>query len=227
MSNMDIQKQDLADNPTTRVPICILLDTSHSMYGDPIEELNRGFQLFIEELQSDELTLYSADISVITFGGHVNLIKDFGPLEGFTTGKFSANGTTPMGHAVEQGLELLSKRKDQYKDQMIEYFQPWLVLMTDGCPTDEYLNAANNVCELVNNRKLVVFPVGIGDFDFDILKMFSPNKDPLKLKGLKFTPFFKWLSASVSQMSQSMPGEKIPINTKGIATWHEDGLDVF
>ena len=77
MSNMDIQKQDLADNPTTRVPICILLDTSHSMYGDPIEELNRGFQLFIEELQSDELTLYSADISVITFGGHVNLIKDF------------------------------------------------------------------------------------------------------------------------------------------------------
>ena len=35
--NMDL-KSDLADNPTNRVPICLLLDISGSMEGEPINE---------------------------------------------------------------------------------------------------------------------------------------------------------------------------------------------
>ena len=226
MSKMDIQTKDLADNPTTRVPICILLDTSASMSGEPIDELNEGIRLFIDELQSDELTLYSADVSILTFGGEIDIIKDFGPLEGFDMKECFAQGVTPMGEAVSAGVELLSNRKNQYKDQMIEYFQPWLILMTDGYPTDEYDQVAAQVSNLIKSRKLVIFPVGIGDdVDMEILKKFSPNKDPLRLKGLKFKPFFQWLSASVSQVSQSMPGDRVKIDTKGIATWAEDGLD--
>ena len=224
--NMDIQAQDLADNPTTRVPICILLDTSASMQGEPIKELNEGIRLFIDELQSDELTLYSADVSILTFGGDINIIKDFGPLEGFDINQCYADGVTPMGEAISTSIKLLSNRKKQYKDQMIEYFQPWLVVMTDGYPTDHYEDIAREVCELIKNRKLVIFPVGIGDdVDMDVLKKFSPHKDPLRLKGLRFKPFFQWLSASVSQVSQSMPGDRVKIDTKGIATWADDGLD--
>ena len=226
MSNMDIKIKDLADNPTTRVPICVLLDTSGSMEGTPIEELNKGIKMFIDELKNDIQTLYSADLSIITFGDNVDIIKDFGPLEGYNTEILHADGVTPMGEAVETALKLLNERKEQYKDQMIEYYQPWLVLMTDGVPTDDYLNAAYLVTNQVNAKKLVVFPVAIGtQVDFDILKSFSPNKDPLQLKGLKFKPFFQWLSASVSQLSQSMPGEKVKIDVKGIASWAEDGLD--
>ena len=224
---MDIKKGDLADNPTTRVPICILLDTSGSMEGEAISELNKGIRLFIEELQSDVLTLYSADVCIITFGGDVRIIKDFGPLEGFNVETFSAQGLTPMGEAVTRGLELLSERKEQFKEQMIAYFQPWLVLMTDGVPTSpDWVSSAREVSMLVNSKKLVIFPVATGDnVDMNILKKFSPNKDPLKLKGLKFKPFFQWLSASVSQLSQSVPGEEVKLDIKGIATWAEDGLD--
>lgn len=226
MNNMDIKLKDLADNPTTRVPICILLDTSGSMQGMPIKELNEGVKMFIDELKDDIQTLYSADLSILTFGGNVDTIKDFGPLEDYEISDLSADGLTPMGEAVEKALDLLADRKNQYKDQMIEYYQPWLVLMTDGVPTDNYSLASTKIQTLVNSKKLVVFPVAIGDeVDMNILKSFSPNKDPLRLKGLKFKPFFQWLSASVSQLSQSMPGEKVKIDVKGIASWAEDGLD--
>lgn len=226
MNNMDIKLKDLADNPTTRVPICILLDTSGSMQGMPIKELNEGVKMFIDELKDDIQTLYSADLSILTFGGNVDTIKDFGPLEDYEISDLSADGLTPMGEAVEKALDLLADRKNQYKDQMIEYYQPWLVLMTDGVPTDNYSLASSKIQTLVNSKKLVVFPVAIGDeVDMNILKSFSPNKDPLRLKGLKFKPFFQWLSASVSQLSQSMPGEKVKIDVKGIASWAEDGLD--
>jgi len=221
-----IQEQDLADNPTARLPICILLDTSGSMSGEPIHELNEGVNLLIEELQADELTRYTADVSILTFGGYVKTVKDFGPLEGFDIDEFYAESTTPMGEAVSTGLELLSRRKEQYKNQMIEYHQPWLVLMTDGVPTDGYGHAATEVCNLIKNKKLVIFPVGVGDdADMEVLKEFSPNKDPLKLKGLQFRPFFEWLSASVSAVSQSIPGDKPKFSKRGIATWADDGLD--
>jgi len=236
-----IQEQDLADNPTARLPICILLDTSHSMNdsnyherayntdlldGKPIKELNEGVKVLIDELKADELTRYTADVSILTFGGHVKTVKDFGPLEGFDIDELDADHDTPMGQAVSTALELLSRRKEQYKNQMIEYHQPWLVLMTDGAPTDEYGYAAEEVCQLIRNRKLVIFPVGVGDkADMEVLKEFSPNKDPLKLKGLQFTPFFEWFSASVSVVSHSMPGDNVKPNVKGIATWAEDGLD--
>ena len=50
MSYMKIDEDDLATNPTPRVPICLLLDTSYSMEGEPINELNHGVKLFIDAL---------------------------------------------------------------------------------------------------------------------------------------------------------------------------------
>ena len=42
MNELTISDAELADNPTARVPICVLLDVSQSMAGDPIRELNEG-----------------------------------------------------------------------------------------------------------------------------------------------------------------------------------------
>jgi len=218
---MDIGKNDLADNPTARVPVCVLLDTSESMIGEPIEELNKGVRSFVEELKNDEMTLYSADVCVITFGGYdVELVSDFGPVDDISLRDFVASGMTPMGSAVEMALDLLSNRKEEYKDQMIPYHQPWVVLMTDGQPNDRWQDAAIKLSDLANNKKVVIFPVGIGDdANMDVLRQFSPRREPLKLKGLKFQPFFEWLSASISATSQSIPGEKVPL--PGVSTWSE------
>ena len=50
----DNRNTDLITNPTPRVPVCLILDTSGSMFGDAIEELNDGVELFLEEVRNDE-----------------------------------------------------------------------------------------------------------------------------------------------------------------------------
>lgn len=220
MSNMEINENDLATNPTPRVPICLLLDTSYSMSGEPINELNKGVELFIESLKSDEIACYSADITIITFGGNVNTILDFGPISDLSIQTFSAGGDTPMGEAAEKALRVLDRRKEEYKAEMVEYFQPWMVLMTDGQPTDSYQNSARIISSLINDRKMTLFPIGIGDAaDMNVLKEFSPTREPLKLNGLNFKGFFEWLSQSVTIVSQSIPGDKIKLNTEAISSW--------
>lgn len=225
-NNLLLRLEDLVNNPTARVPVCLCLDTSGSMDGASINELNEGVKIFYDAIKEDETALYAAEVSIVTFGGGVTCIEDFANVERQTNiPKLYANGGTPMGEAVNLALDLLEKRKEEYKDKGVDYYQPWLVLMTDGQPNgsnSELEQAIRTTNELVNNRKLTVFPIAIGDdADIDVLKRFSPNRQPLKLKGLMFREFFSWLSKSVSATSQSTPGERIPLDVDGIKGWAE------
>ena len=91
--------------------------------------------------------------------------------------------------------------------------------MTDGVPNGnpEQLNRAiNRTRKMVDERKLTVFPIGIGnESDMSVLDKFSPGRKALKLQGMKFQEFFAWLSKSVSKTSQSMPGESIKLDVEG------------
>ena len=251
-NDLILRRQDLISNPTPRVPICLVLDASGSMsevvdgsyertgqtYTKDNQEweavtggitrlalLNEGVKLFFNELISDEVAKYSAEVSVIAFSGTAEKIMDF---ESLSRGHFielseMAQDGTNIGDAVKICLNLLENRKREYQDAGVDYFQPWLVLMTDGKPTeDNYRESAQEVTNLVLEKRLSVFPIGIGDgADMKVLALFSPKRPPLKLKGIRFKEFFEWLSKSVSVTSQSTPGERIPLDTEGIKGWGE------
>ena len=222
MERFDISIDDLVENPTTRVPVALVLDTSGSMEGEPIRELNEGYRTFIKELEEDEMARASAEVCVITFGGTVKLIQDFVGVDRIDKNVvFEAGGETPMGSAVLLALEKLENRKKLYREAGIDYHQPWMVLMTDGKPTDSIQEASEKTQELLENRKLVVFPVGIGPYaDMETLKKFTTqNRPPLRLKGLKFREFFLWLSKSISSVSRSTPGANIKL--ADISGWAE------
>lgn len=226
-NNLLVRLEDLVNNPIARVPVCLCLDTSGSMAGMPIDELNEGVRLFYEAIREDETALYSAEVSIVTFGGYdAQCIVDFASLEVQpNVPTLTANGMTPMGEAVNMGLDLLEQRKAEYKDRGVDYYQPWLVLMTDGGPNGdpaELSRAINRTVDAVNQRKLTVFPIGIGsDADMDVLAQFSPKRSPVKLQGLKFREFFAWLSKSVSKTSQSTPGESVKLDFEGMKGWGE------
>lgn len=222
-----LRQEDLVENPTARVPVCLCLDTSGSMDGQPIDELNEGVRLFYEAIKEDMIALYSAEIAIVTFGsGGAQCISDFSGLTlQPTPPTLTARGLTPMGEAVNIALDKLEERKREYRAAGVDYYQPWLVLMTDGGPNGdvgELNRAISRTCEMIENRKLTIFPIGIGpDADMNVLARFSPQRQPLRLQGLKFREFFAWLSQSVSKTSQSTPGESIPLNIEGIQGWGE------
>ena len=218
--------EDLENNPSTRVPVCLVLDTSGSMEGNPIEELNEGVRLFYEAIRSDEIALYAAEISIVTFGGSAVRHADFSTLEHQPNAPvFCANGGTPMGEAMNMALNMLEQRKNEYKSSGVDYYQPWIVLMTDGRPngsSSELASSIERTCAMINDRKLTIFPIGIGEeADMNVLARYSPKRKPLKLQGLNFKEFFAWLSKSVSKVSQSTPGDKISLDVDGIKDWAE------
>ena len=219
-TNLSLRKKDLVDNPVARVPICLVLDCSASMIGDPIFELNDGVKMFFDEIIGNDYARPSAEVCVVTFGGSVHCLLDFDNIEKQTVPSMSASGNTPMNDAVNLALDKLNIRKQEYKDNGVSYYQPWMVLMTDGQPTQDISVSVSKTCNLINEGKLTIFPIGIGDeADMDELKRYSPERDPLKLEGLKFSKFFEWLSASVTRVSQSIPGDKIDIDLEGIKGW--------
>ncbi len=215
-----LRQEDLVENPTARVPICLVLDVSGSMSGAPIRELNEGVQLFFDAIRNDDVAQYAAEICVVTFGDSVRKKLDFMSVERQEVPTLYAEGSTPMGEGVSLALDLLEARKGDYKRAGVDYYQPWMVVMTDGAPTDDISSAAIRIAGLVKSKKLTVFPIAIGDSaDLSTLAQLSPTRPPLRLQGLNFREFFTWLSRSVSRVSQSTPGESVELDVAGIQAW--------
>ncbi|MBF0201024.1 MAG: VWA domain-containing protein [Desulfamplus sp.] len=237
--NLLLRREDLITNPTPRVPVCLVLDCSPSMSGEvakgaaveqtsprPIDELNSGIELFFKSIKEDEVARYSAEVAVVRFSGVAETVLDFDSIGGMEPPVITIDGLrggTSIGGGVSLALSLLEARKNEYQEAGVDYYQPWIVLMTDGRPTDEtHTEVSRRVADMVEKRRLTIFPIGIGrSADMEVLSLFSPRRSPLRLKGLCFSQFFEWLSRSVSVTSQSMPGETIPLDTEGIKGWGE------
>lgn len=197
---------EFTDNPEPRCACLLLIDTSGSMGGAPIRELNAALQSFKEELAQDSLAMKRVEIAVVTFGP-VQVQSDFQTIDMWHPPQFTASGDTPMGAAIVQGLEMLRQRKDQYRANAIEVFRPWVFLMTDGGPTDQWQRAADMVKEGEVSKGFAFFGVGVQDANMDTLvKICPPTRPPVKMSGLQFKEMFMWLSSSLSTVSASQPG---------------------
>ncbi len=209
MPNLD--DVDLMDNPEPRAPCVLVLDSSYSMTGDPIAQLNDGLRAFEADLGEDPLASRRVEVAVFSFGGTVDLVQDFTIAADFTAPSLVASGNTPMGEAIERALDLVEDRKSSYKDHSLNYFRPWVFLLTDGAPTDEWKAAADRLEREEDRGAVLFFAVGVDGADFDLLSRISRKRPPVKLLETRFREMFLWLSRSQKQVSGSRPGDKVQL----------------
>lgn len=218
---MPVGLPEFVENPENRCPVVLLLDTSTSMAGKPIEELRRGVQVFKDEIQKDTKAALTVEVAIVTFGP-VQLVQDFATIDHMQVPELVADGYTPMGEAIEYGLNLLEGRKEIYKGHGVQYYRPWIFLITDGAPTDSWQNAAQRIRQGEGQRKFCFFAVGVEGVDLETLKQIAPpDRPPALLQGLDFKSLFIWLSTSMKRVSSGKVGEAIalpPVGWAQIAT---------
>lgn len=201
---------EFVDNPEPRCPVVLLLDTSLSMTGAKIDALNDGLNHFHEELASDSLAMKRIELALVTFGP-VTLTQDFVAAADFFPPTLEPSGNTPMGAAVLKAIEILRTRKDAYREGGVDFYRPWVFLITDGAPTDRVDEARARIVAGEERKEFMFFAVGVEEADMAALGALSVRA-PLMLKGLAFRDLFAWLSNSLGAVSRSRTDEAAPLD---------------
>jgi uncharacterized protein YegL len=209
MPGLDVREQDLATNKEQRTPCLLALDVSNSMSGEPIDELNKGLQLFEREIKKDDVAALRCEVAIVSFGGRVTLVQDFVSARTFSAPHLNADGDTPLGGAIHLALDTLRARKEAYRRNGINYTRPWLFVISDGAPTDDWQAAAQRLRQEEAAKGVAVFPIGVLGADLDVLAELSTYNSPRVLEGLAFSQFFVWLSTSQEAASAGRPGGSV------------------
>ena len=212
---------EFAENPEPRCPCVLLLDTSGSMHGQPIDALNEGLWVFKLEVCKDPLAARRVEVAVVTFDDRVQVMQPFIGIEDFEPPVLTAQGLTHMGGAINTALDLIQVRKRQYKANGITYYRPWVFMITDGEPQGEpdelVAQAANRVRDDEGQKHVAFFAVGVEGANLERLRGIAARQ-PVRLKGLNFRELFVWLSSSMQAVAQSKPDEQVPLAPAGWAT---------
>lgn len=186
-----------------RLPVYLLLDTSGSMYGEPIEAVKNGVQTLISTLRNDPYALETAYISIITFNTSAQQVTPLTELAAFQQPTIEASGCTAMGEALGLLAQKIDSEVTKTTTEMKGDWRPLVFIMTDGAPTD---NIEYGLADFKKRKCGVVVACAAGQgANTDVLKQITENVvqlDTTDSSAIK--AFFKWVSASISTSSKSV-----------------------
>ena len=210
---------EFTENQEERCPILLCLDTSRSMQGTPIRELNQAIEQFSQDLLEDPAVAAKVDVAVITFNNLVNFV-DFTNSTSFTPTALRADGGTNISFAMQVSLDMCEKRKDIYRSNGIAYHRPWIILITDGYPDDDTPEDIHTLQERLKSaeedRRAAVFTITCGDNSQELAQWLTdnvtpPNRPAKRTSEANFKELFRWLSNSQIALSKSSPGDRVQL----------------
>ncbi len=190
-----------------RLPVYFLLDTSGSMYGEPIEALNNALNGMIHSLRTDAQAQETLWVSIVTFDREVKELIPLTDLQSFQLAEIKCPQSGPTN--TGKGLELIyQKVNDEVKKGSPEQkgdWRPLLFVFTDGKPSDLQLYR-----QMIPKIKSLNFGTVVGcaagnlanDSMLKELCDTVVHLDTADSSTLR--QFFKWVSDTIEQGNKSM-----------------------
>lgn len=186
-----------------RLPVYLLLDTSGSMYGEPIEAVRNGVQVLVSTLRQDPYALETAYLSIITFNSTAQQVTPLTELSAFQQPNIDANGCTALGEALALLAQKVDTEVTKTTAEVKGDWKPLVFIMTDGVPTDDI---QKGLTEFRKRKFGMVVACAAGNgADTSVLKQITEcvvSLDTADSGTIK--SFFKWVSASVSAGSMKV-----------------------
>jgi len=186
-----------------KLPVYLLLDTSGSMTGEPIESVKNGVQMLVSALRQDPYALETAYLSVITFNSTANQVVPLTELSMFQTPDLTASGTTALGDALTTICNSIETEVTKTTAEVKGDWKPMVFIMTDGVPTDDWQKSLSRY----KSQKIgVTVACAAGhQADTSVLKQITEIVVQLDTADASsIAAFFKWVSASISTGSQKV-----------------------
>lgn len=190
-----------------KLPVYLLLDTSGSMYGEPLEAVKNGVQMLLSSLRQDPYALETVHLGIITFDNAARQAAPLTELSAFQAPDLKAAGQTSMGEALKLLCERVDNEVTKTTPEKKGDWKPLVFIMTDGVPTDD-INAG---IEEMKKRKfgMVIACAAGKDANVPLLQKITESVVMLdNLENESIKAFFKWVSASVSAGSIKVDGGK-------------------
>ncbi|MEX2215218.1 MAG: VWA domain-containing protein [Phycisphaeraceae bacterium] len=186
-----------------RLPVYLVLDTSGSMSGEPIEAVRQGVKALLADLRGDPQALETAFLSVITFSSSALQVCPLTELMQFQEPNLDAGGATSFGEALQMLTECIDREVQKGSAQQKGDWKPLIFIMTDGQPTDNWEQRADQI----KSRKIgniIACAAGPGA-DENMLKRVTEMVVKLNtLQPEALRQFFKWVSSSIKTTSQKI-----------------------
>ncbi|HAS72809.1 MAG TPA: tellurium resistance protein [Clostridiales bacterium UBA8960] len=191
-----------------------IIDASDSMsYGGKVETLNNAIREAIPHIRAIAREAEgSTKVHALSFSTGARWLKKNVDIRDFTWDNISTKGVTDMGRGFEMLAEKLTSDFQGERG-----YQPVMILLSDGMPTDDYEAGLKKLKATKWGGKAIRISIAIGsETDVDVLQEFIGDSFRGELKPLKaknaseLKNYIRWAStaatnASINPMKGMLP----------------------